>query len=213
MMLLRVEMPDQPGALGKVATAIASAGADIVSIRIVGRSEQQRVVDDFVIDLPPGALPDTLVSALDAETGAKVIWISRCPSQWNVLSEAELVSEMALDTAHAREMLFEHGPTLFHCQWAALARLDDPALLIATEDAPPLTAAQLAALAPLDQLHAVDLPADWAPGWGEVVAAVVPNGNGFVAILGRQGGPDFLGSELSRLQRVVSLLPSAPVVQ
>lgn len=207
MMLLRVQMPDLPGSLGKVATAIASTGADIASIRIVGRDADGLVVDDFVCALPPGALADSLVSAFDQSIGARVLWISRCPDQWDLMSEAELIGEMVQDAEHGRELLFEHLPSLFHCQWMALGDVRHPDHVVVTDHAPELTFEQLAALGPLDELHAIDLPADWAPGWGEVIAAVVPNRNGRFGIMARQGGPEFLNSELRRLSGLFSLVP------
>lgn len=207
MILLRIEMPDRPGSLGRVATAIASSGADIASIRIVGRADPGTVVDDFVCELPPGAWADTLVSSFDESIGAKVLWVSRCPDQWDVLSESELVSAMATDSARARELLFQYAPMLFHCQWSAATRLHNLSLILSTDHAPELTPEHLAALEPLDQLHQVELSGDWAPGWGEVTVAVVPSQSGWLAILGRQGGPPFLEPELRRLSRLVSMLP------
>ncbi|MGI5951702.1 MAG: amino acid-binding protein [Brooklawnia sp.] len=207
MILLRVQMPDQPGSLGKVATAIGSAGADIVSVRIVGRNHNGQVVDDFVCDLPPGILLDSVVSAFAPHLGAKVIWVSHCPDQWDLITESELVNQVLADSPHAVDLLFEHLPMLFHCQWMILGCLDDLQQLWGTPHAPELAVDQLAELEPLDELHAVELPEDWAPGWGEVIAAVVPNANGGLAIMGRQGGPAFLEPELHRLQTLISLLP------
>ena len=64
MILLRVELLDIPGALANAAAAIASTGTDIASIRIVGRTDDDTVVDDFICELAPDVLPDGLVSAL-----------------------------------------------------------------------------------------------------------------------------------------------------
>ena len=60
--LLRVLLPDRPGMLGAVATALGEAGADILSVDVVERSAGV-AVDDLIVELPPGKLADSLVSA------------------------------------------------------------------------------------------------------------------------------------------------------
>lgn len=207
MFLLRVEMPDEPGALGKVATAIASSGADIASVRIVGHTEGGGVVDDFICALPYDVMPDMLVSAFDATVGARVMWISRCPDRWDVASESELISGMVTDSAHARELLLRYGPSLFHCQWAIVTTAPDAQFSFGTEHAPELTPERVAALGPLDELHTVELDDGWAPGWGGMIAAVVPNDRGRVVVMARRGGPEFLQPELRQISVMAALLP------
>ena len=97
MLLLRVGLPDRPGSLGRAATAIATTGADIAGIRIAGRLDDSVVVDDFICDLPPGVLPDGLVSALHATEGTRVLWVSRCPDEWDAVTEVGLIGQMAAD--------------------------------------------------------------------------------------------------------------------
>ena len=60
--LLRLVLPDRPGALGAVATALGAVGADILSVDVIERSPDS-AVDDFVVELPPDKLADSLVSA------------------------------------------------------------------------------------------------------------------------------------------------------
>ena len=49
--LLRLVVPDRPGTLGAVATALGSAGADIASLDVLERGDGF-AVDDVVVDLP-----------------------------------------------------------------------------------------------------------------------------------------------------------------
>ncbi len=49
--LLRVVLPDRPGTLGAVASALGGEGADILSVDVVER-HQGVAVDDLVVDLP-----------------------------------------------------------------------------------------------------------------------------------------------------------------
>ena len=51
--LLRVVLPDKPGSLGAVATALGNAGADILGVNVVERSTGH-AVDDLAVELPSG---------------------------------------------------------------------------------------------------------------------------------------------------------------
>ena len=76
--LMRVRMPDSPGALGKVAEALGSVDADIRGVDIVGLDEADTVgglptvIDDIVVDLPAGHLPDALITAAQELDGVYV---------------------------------------------------------------------------------------------------------------------------------------------
>lgn len=48
--LVRIELPDRPGALGAVASRIGAVRGDVVSIEIIRRRDG-RAVDDFVVEL------------------------------------------------------------------------------------------------------------------------------------------------------------------
>ena len=64
--LMRVRMPDTPGSLGLLAMALGTVGGDIRGVDIVGRPEQDEpdfVMDDIVVSLPSGHLPDSLITA------------------------------------------------------------------------------------------------------------------------------------------------------
>jgi hypothetical protein len=57
--LLRVELPDVPGSLGQVATAIGEAGGDIEAIEIVEHRADGMAVDDVLLETAPGTMPDS----------------------------------------------------------------------------------------------------------------------------------------------------------
>ena len=54
--LLRLVVPDRPGILGAVATALGDAGVDIVSLDVLERGNGV-AVDDVVVDLPATGCP------------------------------------------------------------------------------------------------------------------------------------------------------------
>ena len=63
--LLRVQLEDRPGSLGSLAIALGTAGADILSLDVVERGSGY-AIDDIVVDLPAGAMPDSLITATEA---------------------------------------------------------------------------------------------------------------------------------------------------
>ena len=75
--LLRVALPDIPGSLGRLASAIGSAGGNIDAIEIVERSHDGRAVDDVFLAAEAGVMPDSIISACTALDGVDVLWISR----------------------------------------------------------------------------------------------------------------------------------------
>jgi ACT domain-containing protein len=48
--VVRIALPDRPGALGLVASRIGAVGGDIVAINILER-EDGRAVDEFVVEI------------------------------------------------------------------------------------------------------------------------------------------------------------------
>ena len=71
---LRVTLPDRPGSLGAVASAIGFAGGDIRSL-VVLKSEEGRGVDDITVAVP-GSDPQDLLNVLGDIGGVEVIQIS-----------------------------------------------------------------------------------------------------------------------------------------
>ncbi len=71
MLLLRVELPNVPGSLGRLATAIGAAGGDIEAIEIVEKRLDGTDVDDVLLDMVDGVMPDSVVSACNAVEGVE----------------------------------------------------------------------------------------------------------------------------------------------
>jgi hypothetical protein len=203
--LMRVSLPDRPGSLGLIASAVGTVGADIRSIQIVGKEDGQ-AIDDFTLTLPNGAMPDNLVSACTAIEGVRVLWFSRYPEGGSLQSDIEALERIQRRPDRAAELLTESMPMVFHGHWALLLASADGAVVHGTEMAPPeLTPDGVAALAPLTELHTAELPSDWLPFWGETTVAVAPVGPGRSVVVGRQGGPGFLASELARIKHLAGL--------
>ena len=86
MLILRIQVPDVPGALGKVATTMGTVDADISAVEIVEKGDGY-AIDDFILSLPTETMPDTLVSTCDQLEGVKVLWLSRHLEDWSLESD------------------------------------------------------------------------------------------------------------------------------
>jgi UTP:GlnB (protein PII) uridylyltransferase len=69
--VVRVELPDRPGALGLVASRIGAVGGDIVAVDILQRVDG-RAVDEFVVQLPDGHPTDLLTAEIHEVDGVRV---------------------------------------------------------------------------------------------------------------------------------------------
>ena len=207
MFLMRVRLPDRPGSLGAVATAMGRVGGDINAVEIVEKGDGV-VVDDFIVDLPPGALPENIITACQTLEGVRVEWISRYPEGGGLQSDLEALERMTADPGSAAETLVSLCPVVFRSHWAALMRLENGTAkpVYSTTLAPDLTPAVAALFAPFEVTHRVDLESGWSPGWGDTTLVVTPLTRDRVIAIGRLGGPAFLDSEIARLHHLAALV-------
>ena len=197
MLLLRVELPNVPGSLGRLATAIGAAGGDIEAIEIVEKRLDGTVVDDVLLDMVDGVMPDSVVSACHAVDGVRVLWISRYLAGGNLFPDLEVVESLTAEPEVALDRLVAALPVAFRCEWAARVRVGEGVTEVecASEGAPPEVA--------LEPGHGVARQAA-----GDDLLAVAPVGHDRVVVIGRRGGPEFLDSELARLGHLVALAAS-----
>jgi hypothetical protein len=207
--LMRITLPDRPGSLGSVATAMGGVGADINAVEIVEKKPDGSVVDDFIVDLPPNQLAETIVTACQNLSGVRVEWIARYPEGGGLQSDLEALERMTADPPHAAETLVSLCPVVFRSHWASLLEISDggaPKPCFSTTLAPDLTPDVAEKFTPFDTTHRIDLEPDWSPGWGDTTAVVTPLSRDRVIIIGRLGGPAFLDSEIARLHHLAALI-------
>ena len=189
--LLRVELPDVPGSLGRVASAIGEAGGDIEAIEIVEKRDGF-AVDDVLLEMVPGVMPDSVVSACSVLDGVSVLWINRYAAGGNLFLDLEVVEALTEDPSTARDRLVDLLPIAFRVDWAARVSADGARVVHATDAAPsefsfaPVTSP---VRLPDDEVH---------------VECAAPFGDD-VVLMGRRGGPEFLDSELARLEHLLGL--------
>lgn len=194
--LLRVELPDVPGSLGRVATAIGMAGADIEAIEIIEKRDGT-ALDDVLLETEPGTMLDSIVSACNALDGVRVVWISHYQSARGLVLDLEAVEELTVAPARAMDRLIDLAPTVFRTDWAA--RVHRAKGVVHGTSASP----EELEFIEIENTRRLELPDDDVT----VCAAARLDGNEIV-VLGRRGGPDFLDSELARLGHLCSLAAS-----
>lgn len=204
-------LPDHPGTLGAVASALGAAHADIDAVEIVEKAHGY-VIDDFMLTVPDDAQPDSLISACAGLPDVEVLWVSQYPQHWRLLSDTSVWEEMVSEPDQAETILLEAAPAVFHCTWAVL--VDRHGNLLGSTDLAPteLTRSQLGAtpFGDLNTPHVGDLTMGWLDGWGEHSYAVAPFRGSRNAIVVARPGPEFRRAELVRL-RHLTLMPDLRV--
>ncbi len=203
--LLRVQLEDRPGSLGSLAVALGSVGADILSLDVVERGPGY-AVDDLVVELPAGAMPDMLITAAENLNGIYVDTIRPHTGLLEAHRELELIDHIAAADGKATKLqvLADEAPRVLRVGWCTVIEHTDkgPERIVGSHGAPETQAADTPWL-PLEHAEALDGEADWVPAlWQDMstTLAAAPLGNPSRAIvLGRPGGPQFRPSEVARL--------------
>jgi hypothetical protein len=122
-LVVRVWLPDRPGALGLVASRIGAIGADIVGVDVLERSEHV-AVDEFAVTLQSEDLVKLLVREIEEVDGASVEqWerVERFPDPLDALETVEFVCA-ATDARDLVTRLTERVRAEFNADWAAVLR-------------------------------------------------------------------------------------------
>jgi hypothetical protein len=203
MLLLRVRLPNRPGALGAVASALGAIGADINLVEIVEKRGDLEV-DEFILDLPPDQTVPSLVAACDSLPGVQVQWVRNYPRGGGIDLDVELHRRMAADHSRAGATLVSAAPLVFRAQWSLLLQVfGTPHVTVSSPGAPDLNPDIVQRFGPFDTIHRVALEPGWMPGWEAHHAVVAPVSEQQAAVIGRRGEPPFFPSELARLAHLV----------
>lgn len=200
--LLRVVLPDRPGMLGAVATALGETGADILSLDVVERGAAG-AVDDLLVELPPGVLVDRLITAAHSVPGVLVESLRPHHGAADLHGDLDLVDALAAAHGRALQVLVDHAPGVFRAGWAVV--VDHDQVRGTSRGAPETVPAQWL---PLDAARRVAPDEDWVPSaWQllgtELAAAPLTPSAGI--LLGRPGGPVFRASEVLRLGHLAGI--------
>ena len=185
--VVRVWLPDRPGALGQVASRIGAVRGSVVGIDILERGAG-RAIDELVVELPDAGLVSLLVAEIDQVDGVDVEDVRPAPAHLaDPRLDALQTAALMVGAASYEELLSSlvaHARRDFGAEWAVVIDLDDRTLL-ASHGAPPPPAWLVAFVAGSQSSEPVSSgecgPDDVA--WASVGSSRL------ALLLGRQGRP------------------------
>lgn len=185
--VVRVWLPDRPGALGAVASRIGAVRGDLVGIDILERGGG-RAIDELVVELPDDGLVPLLVAEIAQVDGVDVEDIRPLDGpvrdvRLDALETAAiLVSHATLD--QLVHDLVRHAAHDFAADWAVVVPPAGPVPLATVGSPPP--AAWLGAFVAGSRLSEEVASGDAGP---DDIACAPLDSAGLAIVLGRRGRP------------------------
>jgi len=200
---VRFSVPDRPGTLGRVTSAIGSVGADIAEIDVL-ESESGRALDDVFVRVRDAAHLERVAARLENLAGVTVTG-RQCPAPpVTGHADLELIDQVLARPERGLQTLVDGAPHSFGADWAALVEY--------TADLSAVSSVLTVSVASPGPEHVVltsplrsAIVRMTAPGASEPFSgtALVPIGDGPLAlVLVRSTGLDFHPSELWRVGQV-----------
>ncbi|MGH3901934.1 MAG: ACT domain-containing protein [Pseudonocardiaceae bacterium] len=208
--LIRLQLPDRPGALGAVATALGKVGCDILSLDVVER-RSGIAIDDLVVELPSGRLPDMLITAAESVEGVEVDAVRPWAGVLDTHRELELVEQVAADPGRGLQTFTDGVPKIIRAGWAVVLTTTEgsPHRITGSFAAPETRTMQLPWW-PLRRATILDGEDAWVPvTWRELgteLAATPLGDSEKVLLVGRPGGPMFRAAEVIRLEHLAGIV-------
>jgi hypothetical protein len=213
--LLRLVLPDRPGALGAVATALGTVGADILSVDVIERSPGH-ATDDFVVELPPDRLADSLVSAAATVEGVHVESIRPYAGQIDPHRELELLESLGRNPEASLAVLADGVARVFRAGWALVlgAPENGRGTVLASGGAAPEVDSLAMPWWPPTPSRPLDTDDAWAPAdWGRLGTELAVTALGDSALLIGRPALRWAPSELVRLQHLASIASTVAQVE
>jgi hypothetical protein len=183
--VLRVWLPDRPGALGAVASRIGAVRGDLVGIDIL-ETGGGRAIDELAVELPEERLVPLLVSEVGQVDGVDVEEVRAVDGplpdpRLDALETAAVLVEQT-HVVDLLEVLTAEAQRDFGADWAAVVAMEDGNVLVSTGEPPPPV--WLAAFLAGTTSSATTTNGDAGPE--DVAFAMFPAG-GIALVLGRDG--------------------------
>ena len=185
--VVRVWVPDRPGALGQVASRIGAVRGDVVGIDILERGAG-RAIDELVVELPDASLVSLLLAEIGQVDGVDVEDVRPAPAELidprldALETAAVLVGASSFDGLLSA--LVARAGRDFGAEWAVVVDLDERVLLTSHGAPPP--PGWLVAFVAGSQSSAAVASGECGP---DDVAWAALAGSSLALLLGRQGRP------------------------
>lgn len=193
---IRMTIPDQPGWLGAVATAIGSAGGDILQFEVLS-GESGRATDDVWVKVSGETHLARVVTALAALRGLDVNIVHAPAQEVSGMGALELVR--CVLEAGDLSVLVDQAAASLDLSWVSVLELVGPdrGEVLASSPGGPVPGDRLTVLPRL-----VETP---APTRGTMLVVPLDRSAG-VLLLAREDGPTFHSSEAFRLGELGRIL-------
>jgi hypothetical protein len=137
--VLRVWLPDRPGALGAVASRIGAVRADVLGIDVLERGAD-RAIDELVVELPTDDLLPLLVAEIEQVDGVDVEEVRPASEHVHDPRLDALESAVAIvdecETAGLLKVLAERAGVDFEADWVAVVDTAVPCIIAAMGQPP-----------------------------------------------------------------------------
>ncbi|GLY26681.1 ACT domain-containing protein [Kineosporia sp. NBRC 101731] len=211
---VRFSIPDRPGTLGRVTSAIGSVGADIAEIDVL-ESESGRALDDVFVRVRDVAHLERVAARLDGLPGVSVTGLQYPAPPVTGHADLELIDQVLSRPERGLQTLVDGAPHCFGADWAALVEYGTDLAVVSsvlTVSSASPGPEHVVLTSPL-RLASVRMT---APGAAEPNSgtALVPIGSSPLGlVLVRSSGLDFHRSELWRVGQVGQIVGTvlAPV--
>lgn len=199
---IRINVPDLPGTLGRVASAIGSAGSDIVKVNVL-ESEAGRAVDDVFVVVRDSQHLARVSDHLAGLGGTQMLGVQYPAPPVGGHADLELINQILGNPERGLQTLVDGAPGAMGADWAAIVVYDSlgdfDGIVTVSGHAPGPEAVVVRSALRLGQVELDRL--DGGEPYGGAV--LVPLGHHPVGLLMvREEGPEFHRSELYRLEQV-----------
>ena len=183
--VVRMWLPDRPGALGQVAGRVGAVRGEIVRIDILERGAG-RAIDELAIELPHAGLVDLLVQEIQQVDGVDVEEVRPVSTalhdpRLDALETAAILVG-ATDRDELVQAVVDHARRAVGAEWSAVVELDSGTVLAAEGPVP--TAAWLVAFVEGSRSSARVAAGETGPD--DVVWSPLPS-VGLALVVGRDG--------------------------
>ena len=193
LLRLRIELPDQPGSLGRVTWTLGVLGADVAQIFVLER-DSGRALDDITLEWR-GQPRDRLLSALHSIPGVRPVGVWAARSTPEAMPEAGVIAAMVTAPDRALVTLMDAAPLVLAATWCCVSDAGG-VVLMSTPEAP--SHPRLPEGVPTRAIAVTE----------RARLARAPLPGGLVLTVAREDGPSFHRSELNRLQHMLDVLGS-----
>jgi hypothetical protein len=197
LLRLRIELPDQPGSLGRVTWTLGVLGADVAQIYVLERNSG-RALDDITVEWR-GQPRDRLLSSLRSIPGVRPIGLWAARSTPEAMPEAGVIASMVTTPSRALATLMDAAPLVLAATWACVTDASGEVIMASPE-------------APAHPRLPEGTPARAVAVTEGARLARAPLPGGQVLTVAREDGPAFHRTELGRLQHMLDVLACLPDV-